>query len=96
MSSTAKLAATATEITFAREERNANNTVEQSKMIARMTSGSSISVDTLETTWRTIVNGIDETRQIQADARKKRAEDQVRLENIKQEFNSKYSMPANK
>ncbi len=76
--------------------KNANNTVEQSKMIARMTSGSSISVDTLETTWRTIVNGIDETRQIQADARKKRAEDQVRLENIKQEFNSKYSMPANK
>ncbi len=76
--------------------KNANNTVEQSKMIARMTSGSSINVETLETTWRTIVNGIDETRQIQEDARKKRAEDQVRLENIKQEFNSKYSMPAKK
>lgn len=70
--------------------KNAQNTVEQSKMTARMASGSSIKIETLETTWRTIVNGIDETRQIQEDARRKRIEDQARLETIKQEFNSKY------
>ena len=35
--------------------RNAKNTVEQSKMITRMASGSSIKIETLETTWRTIV-----------------------------------------
>ncbi len=56
--------------------KNARNTVEQSKMTARMASGSSVKIETLETTWRTIVSGIDETRSIQDNARKQRAEDQ--------------------
>lgn len=73
--------------------KNARNTVEQSKMTAQMASGSSIKIETLETTWRTIVDGIDETKRIQEDARRKRAEDQLRLENIKREFNEKYHMP---
>lgn len=76
--------------------KNARNTVEQSKMTARLASGSSIKVETLETTWRTIVNGIDETKAIQDNARKKRVEDQARLENIKQEFNKMYHMPNKK
>ena len=76
--------------------KNAQNTVEQSKMTARMASGSSIKIETLETTWKTIVDGISETKQIQENARKKRAEDQVRLENIKQEFNRMYHMPNKK
>jgi len=74
--------------------KNARNTVEQSKMTARLASGSSIKIETLETTWRTIVNGIDETRSIQENARKQRAEDAKRLDAIKQEFNRKYHMPA--
>ncbi len=73
--------------------KNAKNTVEQSKLTARMASGSSVKIETLETTWRTIVNGIEETKQIQDNARKQRAEDQVRLENIKTEFNRMYHMP---
>jgi len=73
--------------------KNARNTVEQSKMTAQLASGSSIKIETLETTWKTIVNGIDETRQIQEKARKQREEDQVRLEKIKTEFNQKYHMP---
>lgn len=76
--------------------KNARNTVEQSKMTAALASGSSIKIETLETTWKTIVNGIDETRQIQEDARKQRIEDQARLENIKQEFNRMYHMPGKK
>lgn len=76
--------------------KNARNTVEQSKMTARLASGSSIKIETLETTWRTIVNGIDETKNIQENARKQRIEDAKRLEVIKQEFNQKYHMPANK
>lgn len=76
--------------------KNARNTVEQSKMTARLASGSSIKIETLETTWRTIVNGIDETRAIQDNARKQRVEDAKRLEAIKQEFNQKYHMPAKK
>ena len=73
--------------------RNARNTAEQSKMTARLASGSSIKIETLETTWRTIVNGIDETKQIQENARRQRVEDQARLENIKTEFNRMYHMP---
>lgn len=73
--------------------RNARNTVEQSKLTAQLASGSSIKTETLENTWKTIANGIDETRQIQENARKQRIEDQARLETIKQEFNQKYHMP---
>ncbi len=76
--------------------KNAKNTVEQSKMTAAMASGSSIKIETLETTWRTIVNGIDETRAIQENARKQRVEDTKRLEAIKEEFNQKYCMTAKK
>ena len=70
--------------------KNAINTVEQSKMTARLASGSSIKIETLETTWRTIVNGIDETRAIQENARKQRTDDAARLETIKQEFLKSY------
>lgn len=76
--------------------RNAKNTVTQSKMTAKLASGSSIKIETLETTWRTIVNGIDETRQIQENARKQRVDDQARLESIKKEFNEQYHMAAKK
>ncbi len=72
--------------------KNARNTVEQSKMTAQLASGSPIKIETLESTWRTIVDGIGETERIQEDARKKRSEDQLRLENIKREFNEKYHM----
>ncbi|GFI43495.1 MAG: toxic anion resistance protein [Dorea sp.] len=70
--------------------KNARNTVEQSKMTARLASGSSVKIETLETTWRTIVNGIDETRAIQENARKQRVDDAARLESIKQEFLNSY------
>ena len=73
--------------------KNAQNTVDVSKMTAKMASGSSIQIETLEKTWVTITNGIEETRRIQEDARKKRQEDQVRLEAIKQDFNKQYNVP---
>ena len=66
--------------------RNAQNTVAQSKMTAQLASGSSVKIETLESTWHTIVNGIEETKQIQADAKRKREEDKVRLDAIKSEF----------
>ncbi len=73
--------------------QNAQNTVAQSKMAAMLTSGSSIKIETLESSWRTICNGIEETKAIQADAQRKRLEDQKKLEQMKQEFNEKYHMP---
>ena len=69
--------------------------VKQSKMTAALASGSSIKIETLETTWRTIMNGIDETKQIQDNARRQRVEDKARLDNIKQEFNKMYKMSEN-
>ena len=73
--------------------KNAQNSVEISKATARLTSGSSIQIETLENTWRTITSGIEETKRIQEEARKKRAEDQVRLEAIKADFDKQYHMP---
>ena len=76
--------------------KNAQNTVEQSKMTAQLVSGSSIKIETLEKSWQTIVTGIDETKQIQENARQKRLEDQKRLEAIKADFNARYHMPDKK
>lgn len=73
--------------------KNAQNTVEMSKRTAALAAGSSIKIETLEQSWRTIVSGIDETRAIQENAHKQRIEDQQRLQAIKDEFNQKYHMP---
>ena len=67
-------------------KKNAQNTVAQSKQIAAMASGSSIKVETLQETWTTIVNGIDEVQKIQSDAREKRKQDAVALEEIKADY----------
>ena len=73
--------------------KNARNATETSKLTARLASGSSIKADTLETTWRTIVNGIDETKKIQENASRQRAEDQAKLERIKAEYHQRFDMP---
>lgn len=70
--------------------KNAQNTADQAKIAARLASGSSIQIETLEKTWKTIMSGIEETRQIQENAHQKRIEDQKRLEVIKKEFESQY------
>ena len=69
--------------------KNAQNTVEQSKQITRMTNTSSVQIETLEKTWNTIVSGIDETRRIQEEAKRKREEDSKRLDVIKQQYAEK-------
>ena len=66
--------------------KNAQNTVEQSKMVAGMSANSSIKVETLQQTWQTIVNGIDEVQAIQDEARAKRKEDAKALEDIKADY----------
>ncbi|MBD5142421.1 MAG: toxic anion resistance protein [Ruminococcus sp.] len=76
--------------------RNAQSTVDQAKMTARMASGSSIQIETLENAWKTITTGIDEVQQIEADAHKKREDDKLRLQAIKNDFNKKYHVPNKK
>lgn len=66
--------------------RNAQNTADQSRMTAQLASGSSVKIETLEKTWKTIVQGIDDTRRIQEDARRQRESDTERLRVIQGEF----------
>lgn len=69
--------------------KNAQNTVAQTKLTTQLASGSSIKVETLEETWRTIVDGIDETKKIQDAAKQQRKEDSVRLQKLKEEYRAK-------
>lgn len=63
--------------------RNAELTASQSVNIAKMASGSSIQIETLEKTYETIKNGIEETKAIQAQARAEREQNSAKLENLK-------------
>ncbi len=71
--------------------KNAENTVAQTKFTTQLASGSSIKVDTLEKTWQTIVDGIEETRKIQDAAKQQRQEDSIRLQKLKDEYKAKMS-----
>ena len=69
--------------------KNAQNTVNQSKLTTQLASGSSVKIETLEKSWQTIVNGIEETQKIQQEAQQKRQQDVQRLNQLKIDFNSK-------
>ena len=58
-------------------------------MTTRLANGNSIQVETLEKTWATIVNGIEETKKIQTEARAKRIEDAKKLEKLKEDYRLK-------
>lgn len=70
--------------------KNAQNTMAQSKQIAAMAFNSSVKIETLEKSWQTIMQGIEDTKQIQADAAVKREADAKRLEELKAEYQQKY------
>lgn len=72
--------------------RNAQNTAMQSKLTASLASSSSIKIETLEESWKTIMKGIEETKQIQEEARQKRIEGTKRLHEIQKEFQSKNNL----
>lgn len=73
--------------------KNAENYAKNSTEIARLTSQSSIKIETVEETYNTIVNGIKETRRIQEEAVKKNAENKVRLEKLKVDFKNVVGLP---
>ncbi len=74
--------------------KNAQNTVAQTKLTTQLASGSSIKVETLEETWKTIVDGIDETRKIQDEAKQKRKDDSVKLQKLKEDYRAKMSQTS--
>ena len=63
--------------------RNAANTARQSVEIAKMASGGSVAIETLEKSYETIMKGIEETKAIQEANKVQRRENSTRLENIK-------------
>ena len=63
--------------------RNAQNTARQSVDIARMASGSSVAISTLEKSFETIMKGIEDTKAIQEANRAQRVENSAKLERIK-------------
>lgn len=71
-------------------EDNATNAVLLSKETTKIVTESSIKVETLEKSWKTIIDGIEEIKAIQDDMIKKCNEDKEKLDAIKNEFSEKY------
>lgn len=67
-------------------KKNANNTVLQAKTIATLTSGSFVQIETLEETWSTIMQGIEDVKQIYVDASIQREEETKKLEEFKKNY----------
>ena len=63
--------------------RNAQNTARQSVELAKMASGSSVSISTLEKSFETIMKGIEDTKAIQEANKVQRIENSAKLERIK-------------
>ena len=66
--------------------RNAENISKNSVNIARQAGSPSIKIETIETTWQTIMAGIQETKQIQAETVKNREEGRKRIERLQLEY----------
>ncbi|MFK5706881.1 MULTISPECIES: toxic anion resistance protein [Lysinibacillus] len=66
--------------------RNAENISKNSVNIARQAGSPSIKIETIETTWQTIMAGIQETKQIQAETARNREEGRKRIERLQLEY----------
>ncbi|MFC7686905.1 toxic anion resistance protein [Ureibacillus sp. GCM10028918] len=66
--------------------RNAENIRQNSIEIARSAGNPSIKIETIETTWQTIMSGIEETKQIQAETVRNREEGRKRIEQLQLEY----------
>ncbi|KYG91961.1 hypothetical protein A0U40_03205 [[Bacillus] sp. KCTC 13219] len=66
--------------------RNAQNIRQNSVTIARSAGSPSITIDTIETTWQTIMAGIEETKQIQEETIRNREEGRKRIEQLQLEY----------
>ncbi|MDR1835729.1 MAG: toxic anion resistance protein [Fusobacteriaceae bacterium] len=76
--------------------KNAQNAAEQAKLTAQLAAGSSIKTETLEQTWKTIIDGIAETKQIQDNIAKQREADRKKLDRMKAEFNRMFGISDSK
>ncbi|WP_233549413.1 toxic anion resistance protein [Lysinibacillus yapensis] len=66
--------------------RNAENIRQNSVNIAKTAGSPSIKIETIETTWQTIMTGIEETKQIQAETVRNREEGRKRIEQLQLQY----------
>lgn len=66
--------------------KNAENIRKNSANIARLAGSPSIKIETIETTWKTIMEGIEETKQIQEENIRNREEGRKRIEKLQLEY----------
>ena len=72
--------------------RNANSVSKNAATLAKMAGTSSIKIETIEETWRTITNGISETKKIQETNKSDREKNTIKLEEFKKQVKgSEYS-----
>lgn len=69
--------------------KNAENLKQQSTDIAKLAGSSSVKIETVEQTWNTIMQGIEETRAIEDDNKVQRQESVKRLEEIRKQMKEK-------
>lgn len=69
--------------------KNAQNVADQTRLTTQLATGSSVKIETLEQSWHTIMQGIEDTRRIQEEASKQRVLDAQKLEGLKQTYNAK-------
>ena len=73
--------------------RNRQVQAEVAGTLSGNASGSTTQIETLQNVFDTITSGIVEAKAMQEETRKKRAEEQKKLEAIKADFNKKYDQP---
>lgn len=69
--------------------KNAQNISQNSIEIAKLSGSSSIKIETMEQTWSTIMNGLEETKRIEAENISEREAGRKRLLQLQQEYETK-------
>ena len=71
--------------------KNSENISKNLVETTRLAGSSSIKIETIQTSWSNIMNGIKETQRINEELTKQREKDKVAIERINSEFISRYS-----
>lgn len=66
--------------------KNAQNAANNMRMTAQLSGSSAIKVETIEQSWQTIIDGIKDTKAIQEELARQRADDKVKIEQINNNF----------
>lgn len=72
-------------------EKNAHMIVDNAKLATELSQSSAIKVSTLENSWKTIMDGIEEQKKLTEDLHKMREEDKLKLEALNDDYFNKSS-----